>query len=122
MVCQNDARDTSERLFGVNSVESTVVGESCCQQGVRISKVVKVGEVKFLLESVLAPQIPRMSYSAESPAKGKRKKSATPASVVPKRRVEFDDESVKLPKVRGVYFDVPNFGIALKNQVAPKWS
>ena len=36
-----NAGDTSERLFGVASVESFVVGESRGQQGVRISNFVK---------------------------------------------------------------------------------
>ena len=41
-----DARDTSERRFGVASVESSAVGESSGQQAVRISNVVEVGEVE----------------------------------------------------------------------------
>ena len=41
-----DARDTSERWFGVASVESSVVGESSGQQVVRISNVVEVGQVE----------------------------------------------------------------------------
>ncbi len=51
--------------------------------------------------SVPAPHIPSTSYSAKCPAKGKRKKSETPAPVAIKRRFEFDDESVVLPKGRG---------------------
>ena len=36
VVRRNDARDTSERWFGVASVESSVGGESSGQQAVRI--------------------------------------------------------------------------------------
>ena len=40
----------------------------------------------------------------------------TPAPTVgPKRLFEFDDESVVLPKCRGVYFEDPNFECALKS-------
>ena len=30
--------------------------------------------------------------------------------------IEFDDESIVLPKGRGVYFEDPNFDFALKSQ------
>ena len=43
-----DARDTSERWFGVVSIESFVVGESSGQHAVRISNVVEVGEVEYV--------------------------------------------------------------------------
>ena len=39
VVRQKDARDTSERWFGVGSVASSAVGESSTQQAVRISNV-----------------------------------------------------------------------------------
>ena len=97
-VRREDARDTSERWFGVNSVESSDVGESSGHQGVRFSNVVEVGVVESLLESVHALQIPNMSFIAKSPAKDKRKRNATPTPGLPKRRFEFDDESVLLPK------------------------
>ena len=45
VIHREDARDISERWFGVASVESSVVGESSVQQCVRISNVVEVGEV-----------------------------------------------------------------------------
>ena len=61
-------------------------------------------------------QMRSMSCSTTSPGNGKRKKSETPAKVAIQRRFEFDDESVALPKERGVYFDDPNFAIALKNE------
>ena len=48
VVRRKDARDTSERWFGVASVESSVVGESSGQQAVRISNVVEVGQVEYL--------------------------------------------------------------------------
>ena len=57
------------------------------------------------------------TVSARSLGKGKRKRSVTPApSAGPKRLFEFDDESIILPKGRGVYFEDPNFEWALKNQ------
>ena len=116
VVQRKDARDASQKWFGVASVESTVVGESSVQRGVRISNIDEVGEVKYLPQSVAAPQIASTSYSAKSPAKGKRKKSETPAPVAIKRQFEFDEESVELPKGQGVYFEGPNFAIALKDQ------
>ena len=43
VVRRKDARDTSERWFGVRSVESYEVGEPPCRIGVRISVVAEVG-------------------------------------------------------------------------------
>ena len=43
---RKDARDNSERCFGVASVEYSVVGESSVQQSLRIFKTVEVGEVE----------------------------------------------------------------------------
>ena len=84
---RKDAQDTSERYFGVACVKFSVVGESPGQQFVRISNIVEVGEVEYLPESVLVPQIPSTGYSAKGPAKVKWKKSETPAPVVIKRRL-----------------------------------
>ena len=106
VVHRKDARDTSERWFGVTSIDSSV-GESSGQQGIRISNIVEVGEVEYLPESAPAPQIPSTSYGARSRAKGIRKWSETPAPVVIKRRFEFDDESVVLPKGRGCTLMTP---------------
>ena len=114
MLRRKDARDTSERWFGVASVDSSVVGESSVQQSVRISNIVEVGEVEYLPQSVSTMQMASTSCGTESPGKGKRKKSETKVAI--KRRFEFDDESVVLPKGRGVYFDDPNFAIALRNE------
>ena len=111
VVRRKDAQDTSERRFGVAIVESFVIGESSGQQAVRISKVVEVGEVEFLPQSVSTIQAPSTSFGFKSPGKGKQKKSETPVKAAIKRRFEFDDESLELPKGRGVYFDDPNFAI-----------
>ena len=47
----------------------------------------------------------------------KRNKRATPTPAdTPKLLFEFDDESIFLPKGRGVYFEDPNFECALKGQ------
>ena len=119
VVRRKEARDTSERWFGVRSVESSEVGESSGRAGVRISNVVEVGQVEYLSGSVPARDQPCSSttISPRSPGKGKRKRSVTPAPAVgPKRLFEFDDESVVLPKGRGVYFEDPNFECALKSQ------
>ena len=43
VVRRKEARDTSERWFGVHSVESSEVGESSGRAGVRISNVVELG-------------------------------------------------------------------------------
>ena len=46
VVRRKEARDTSERCFGVRSIESSEVGEPSCWTGVRISDVVEVGWVE----------------------------------------------------------------------------
>ena len=116
VVRRKDARDSTERWFGVASVASSAVGESSGPQGVRISDVVEVGQVEYLPQSVSAIQVPSPSFAVKSPGKGKQKKSETPAKTAIKRRFEFDDDSVVLPKGRGVYFDDPNFAIALRDE------
>ena len=119
-VRRKKARDTSERWFGVRSVESSEVAETSCRSGVRISDVVEVGQVDYLSESVPARHQPfsSITISPRSPRKGKRKRSATPARAArPKRLFELDDESVILPKGRGVSFEDPNFECVLKSQV-----
>ena len=115
-VRRKDARDTSERWFGVGSVGSSAVGECSGQQAVRISNVVEVGQVEYLPQSFSATQVPSTSFAVKNPGKGKQKKSETPAKTAVKRRFEFDDESVVLPKGRGVYFDDPSFAIALQDE------
>ena len=116
VVRRKDARDTSERWFGVASVASSAVGDSSGQQAVRISNVVEVGQVEYLPQSVFLTQVPSTSFAIENPGKGKQKRSETPAKTAVKRRFEFDDESVVLPKGRGVYFDNPSFAIALRDE------
>ena len=119
VVRRKEPRDTSERWLGVRSVESSEVGAPSCRAGVRISNVVEVGQVGYLSGSVPAQDQPFSSstISPWSPGKGKRKRSATPAPFSsPKRLFEFDDESIILPKGRGVYFEGPNFECALRSQ------
>ena len=65
-----DARDTSERWFGVASVASFVVGESSGQQAVCISNVVEVGQVENLPQSVSSVPVPSTSFGIKSPGKG----------------------------------------------------
>ena len=115
VVRRKDARDTSEPWFRVASVASSAVGESSGPQGVRISNVVEVGQVDYLPQSFSAIQLPRTSFAVKSPGKGKQRKSETPAKIGVKSRFEFDDESVVLPKGRGVYFDDPSFANALRD-------
>ena len=118
VVRRKEARDTSERWFGVRSIESSEVAEPSCRTGVRISDVVEVGQVEYLSESVPARDQPCSSttVSPQSPGKEKRKRSATPSPSATPKRFEFDDESMVLPKGRGVYFEDPNFECALKSQ------
>ena len=52
VVRRKEARDISERWFGVHSVESSEVGRPSCWAGVRISNVVEVGQVEYLSGSV----------------------------------------------------------------------
>ena len=115
VVRRTEARDTSKRRFGVASVASSAVGESSGQQAVRISNVVEVGQVQYLPQSVSATQVPSASFAVKRPGRGKQKKGETPAKPAVKRRFEFDDESVVLPKGRGVDFDDPSFAIALRD-------
>ena len=96
----------------MRNIESSEVGEPSRRTGVRISDVVEVGQVEYLYQSVLARDQPCSSarVSPRSPGKRKRKRSATPApAATTKRLFEFDDESIFLPKGRGVYFEDPNF-------------
>ena len=86
-------------------MESSEVGESSCRAGARISNVVEVGQVEYLSGSVPVRDQPCSSstISPRSPGKGKRRRSVTPAPAAsPKRVFEFDDESIILPKGRGV--------------------
>ena len=115
VVRRKEARDTSERWFGVASVASSAVGELSGQQAVRLSNVVEVGQVEYLPQSVSAMQVPSTSFAIKSHGKGKQERGETPAKPSIKRRFEFDDESVVLPKGRGVYFDDPSFAIALRD-------
>ena len=104
VVRRKNARDNSETLFGMRSVESSQVGEPSCWTGVRISDVVKVGQVEYLCESILAPNqtCSRTKVPPRSPGKGKRKKSAAPAPAdAPKRLFEIVDESIVLRKEKG---------------------
>ena len=116
VVCRKEARDTSERWFGVASVASSAVGESSGPQGVRISNVVEVGQVEYLPQSVSAIQVPSTRFTFKNPGNGKQKKGGTPTKTAIKSRFEFDDESVVLRKGRGVYFDDPSFAIALRDE------
>ena len=61
-------------------------------------------------------QAPSTSFGVKSPGKVEQKKSETPAKAAIKRRFEFDEESVVLPKGRVVYLDDPNFAFALRNE------
>ena len=116
VVRRKDARDTSERWFGVASVASSVVGESSGQQAVRISNVVEVGQVEYLPQSVSTIQAPSTSFAIESAGKGRQKKNETPAKTAVNRRFAFDDESLVLSIGRRVYFDYLNFAIALRDE------
>ena len=107
-----EARDTSERWFGVASVASSAVGESSG----RIANVVEVGQVEYLAQSVSAIQVPSTSFTVKNPRNGKQKKGGMPIKTSIKRRFEFDDESVVLPKGRGVYFNDPSFAIVLRDE------
>ena len=117
LVRRKDARDTCERWFGVASVASSVVGESLGQQAVRISNVVEVGQVEYLPQFVSSVPVPSTSFGTESPGKGKQKKSEMPAKSAVKRPFEFDDESVVLPKGRGVYLMTPLLELLCEMQI-----
>ena len=100
-------------------MESSEVGEPFCRNGVRISNVVGVGQVEYLSDSVPARDQPcsDSTISPRGPGKGKRKRSVTHAPAAKlKRLFDFDDESIILPKGRGVYFEDPNFECALKSE------
>ena len=118
VVRRKEARDPSERWFGVRSIESSGVGEPSCWTGVRISDVVEVGQVEYLSQSLPVRDQPCSSttISPRSPGKGKSKRSATPAPAATPERFQFDDESIVLPKGREVYSEDPSFECAFKSQ------
>ena len=97
VVRRKEARDTLERWFGGQSIESSEVGEPTCWTGVRISDVVEVGRVEYLSESVPVRDQPCSSttVSPRSPGKGKFKRSSTPAPAATPKGFEFDDEYVR---------------------------
>ena len=117
---RDDARDTSERWFGVRTVELCEVGEPFCLTGVRTSDVVEAGQVEDLSESTHIPDQPFSSSTSvppRSPGKGKRKWSKTlTLAATPKQLFELDDESMVTPKWRGVCFDDSNFECTSKIQ------
>ena len=117
VVGQKNARDTSKRWLGVQSGESSEVGEPSCWTVVRISDVVEVGPIEYLPESVPAPDGPSSSATVPPriPGKRMRESSAMPApDGAPDRLFEFDDESIVLPKGRGIFFDDPTFEVGLE--------
>ena len=73
------ARDTSERWYGVCSVDSSEVGEPSCRPGVRRSDVVEVGRVEYLSESVPARDqlCSSAAISPRSPGKKAQEKCDT---------------------------------------------
>ena len=73
-----EARDTSERWFGVASVASSAVGESSGQQAVRISNVVEVGQVEYLPQSVSAIQVRSTSSLSKALGRGNRRRVRRP--------------------------------------------
>ena len=73
-VRRKNARDTSERWFGVRSVESSEVGEPSCWIGVRILDVVEAGQIQYLSESILAPDQPCIS-STTKPCKAREREN-----------------------------------------------
>ena len=78
---RKDARDASERWFGVTSVESSVVGESSDQQAVSISNVVEVGLVEYLPQSVSSVPVPSTSFGIKSLGKGKQRRVRRPPNL-----------------------------------------
>ena len=102
VVRRKDTRDTSERWFGVRSVESFEVGEPSCRTGVRILDVVQVGQVEYMSESMLARDQPCGSgatKSSRSPGKGKFKRSATPAPLLhPRNYFNLTTSQLSCPK------------------------
>ena len=116
---QENAHYMSERWIGERSVDSSEVGGPSRWTGVRISGVVEIRQVKHFPEAV--PASNRQSSSAAvppgSPGERKHKRSATSSRVAaPKRPFEFDDQSIVLPKGWRVFFEDPNFEVALNRQ------
>ena len=108
------ARDTLERLFGLQTLGFSDVGELSAWIGVRIADVMEVGQVEYLAESVLARDFPgQVPFCLGDPGKGNRKSSVT-LDPVPNRLFEFGDDSIVLLGGRG--FDEPSFKVGLKKQ------
>ena len=53
VVTRNEERDTSERWFGVRSIESSEIGDPSCRVGVRKFNVVRLGRMKTCLSLCL---------------------------------------------------------------------
>ena len=80
---KNAVRDTRERWFSAETVDSSAVGETAPRTTVRISDVVEVGDVQYLEEHEKLG-LPCCSRSASSPGKSKKRRAPVSPGVAKK--------------------------------------
>ena len=81
---KNAVRDTRERWFSAETVDSSAVGETAPRTTVRISDVVEVGDVQYLEEHEKLG-LPCCSRSASSPGKSKKRRAPVSPGVARKQ-------------------------------------
>ena len=77
-------KDTRKRWFSVETVASSVVGESAPRTTVRISDVVEVGDVQYVVEHEKLG-LPCCSRSTSSPGKSKKRRAPVSPGFVKKQ-------------------------------------
>ena len=78
LVWRKSTKNTSERVFGQESVASSVAGETPGKSKIRISIIVEVRDVQFATESPHNPSLPGNNRGNPSP--GKERKRGKPSS------------------------------------------
>ena len=92
-------KDTRERWFSAETVASSAVGESAPRTTVRISDVVEVGDVEYVVEH---EKLGLHCCSRSSPAKGKkRQSSASPG--VSKKQFSVSSPTVSRPSFESAH-------------------
>ena len=77
-------KDTRERWFSAETVASSAVGESAPRMTVRISDVVELGDVQYVVEHEKLG-LPCCSWSTSSPGKSKKRRAPVSPGVMKKQ-------------------------------------
>ena len=86
-------KDTRERWFSAETVASSAVGESAPRTTVRISDVVEMGDVQYVVEH---EKLGLPCSSRSSPGKGKKRQSSVSPGVS-KKQFSVSSPSVSRP-------------------------